>query len=130
MYYGIDVVPGRKKYLDMGFDSYIAKPFVADNVLGLLAKHLNVEYIYKEPEVKEPPQETPEDIDWSKVKNSEEIKTRILECADLYSVTQLEEACEQLESMENGGKELAHLLRKFLKEYDMDGIISTMNKVA
>ena len=120
----------EKKYLDMGFDSYIAKPFVADNVLGLLTKHLNVEYIYKEPEVKEPPQETPEDIDWSKVKNSEEIKTRILECADLYSVTQLEEACEQLESMENGGKELAHLLRKFLKEYDMDGIISTMNKVA
>ena len=120
----------QKEYLDMGFDAFIPKPFNPDDILGFIEKFLNVEFDYKENKKIASSQEEQVDIDWSKVKISEEIKTQILESADLYSITRLEEACEQLEATDNGGKELAQFLKQLLKKFDIDGIISAMSKVA
>lgn len=116
----------QKKYIDMGFNTHISKPFQHNDILNALKTCLNIEYNYEEPAATAPKEL--DDIDWSKVIIPSEIKTKILDSAGLSSITSLEKACDQLASVENGGKELAQLLRKFLQSYDMNGIISAINK--
>jgi signal transduction histidine kinase/CheY-like chemotaxis protein len=116
----------QKKYIDMGFDAYVSKPFQHSDILSTLKTCLNIEYDYEDPAETDP--EELDDFDWSKVIIPSEIKTQILNSAYLYAITTLEKSCDQLESVENGGKELAELLRKLLKAYDMNGIINAINK--
>lgn len=116
----------QQKYIDIGFDAYVSKPFQHSDILSTLETYLNVKYDYEDQT--ETVVEESNDIDWSKFIIPSEIKTRILNSADLYTITSLEKACGQLESVENGGKELAQLLRKLLQSYDMNGIISAINK--
>ena len=120
----------QQKYLDIGFDSYISKPFNHSDIFEVLEKDLNVEYNYKENGRNSTAQEIPDDFDWSNVKIPPEIKTLILNAADSHSITGLEKSYEHLKSIENGGKELASLLKQFLNSYDMEGIKNTMNKIS
>jgi signal transduction histidine kinase/CHASE3 domain sensor protein/CheY-like chemotaxis protein len=119
----------QENYIKMGFDSYVPKPFKHSEILEALANNLNVKYNYKESATNQTVKEMHEDLDWSSIKISSEIKTLILEATDAYSITGLESALEQLESMGNGGKELGNILKKLAKSYDMDGIVEVMKKI-
>ena len=119
----------QNNYIEMGFDSFVPKPFQYNEILEALANNLNVEYNYKEPTTNKTAQEVREGFDWSQVKIPPEIKTEIVEHANTYSVTGLESSIEQLESMENGGKELGSVLKTLVKVYDMEEVINIMNKV-
>ena len=119
----------QQKYIEIGFDSYVSKPFQHNRILEVLENNLNVEFNYRKGGKNKTVQEILDDLDWSRVKISPESKTQILEAADLSNITGLENSCDKLESMENGGKELAHLLKKLLKNYDMEEIKNVMNKI-
>jgi len=120
----------QEKYIEMGFDSYVPKPFRHSEVLEALETILNIEYTYKEHRRDKTIQELSEDIDWSKLQIPPEIKTEILKAADCYSITGLENSLSQLERIENGGKELGNILKKLVKKYDMEGIIEVMKKIS
>jgi signal transduction histidine kinase/CheY-like chemotaxis protein len=120
----------KDKFLEMGFDSYVSKPFKHADVLEALETNLDIEFNYKSPESKKTTQKIPDELDWSSIKLSPDIKTQILEAADAYNITNLESALEQLKSMENGGKELRDNLKKLAKAYDMDGIVEVMRKIS
>jgi hypothetical protein len=114
----------------MGFDSYVPKPFRHGEILEALEATLNVEYNYKEHRKSKTIEEMNEDIDWSKLQIPAEIKTELLEAADCYSITGLEDSLSQLEEIENGGKELGNILKKLVKSYDMDGIVEVLKKIS
>jgi CheY-like chemotaxis protein len=115
----------QKRYLDIGFDSYISKPFKPDAILDVLKTHLNVEYDYQEHK----PQEEPEDFDFSKVEIPKDIKNQISKSTEISNITSLEKAFDEIKLIKNGGKELAYTLNKFLDKFDMKGIISTIQKL-
>jgi signal transduction histidine kinase/CheY-like chemotaxis protein len=120
----------QDKYLEMGFDRYIGKPFQHSHILEAMEAILNIEYNYKETKKNKTVQEMQQDIVWSKVQIPSEIKTQILKDADSYSITGLEKSINQLREMENGGKDLEEILKLLVKSYDMEGIINTMNKIS
>ena len=67
----------------MGFDYYVSKPFQHSDILSTLETCLNVKYNYEDHT--EAVLEESDDIDWSKIKVPEEIKSQILKSAELYS---------------------------------------------
>ncbi len=120
-----------KGYLNKGFDDMVSKPFKANEIFHVLAKHLDVEYEYEE--------ETGEfaddfaqlkELDFSKIKISSDIKRKILDSASLYEVTRLEEIIGMLKSDEGGGKLLAIHLESLLKTYDMEEIGRVVSQVS
>ena len=119
----------KDKYIEMGFDSYVSKPFKHADVLEALETNLDIEFDYKNSEAKKTTQRSPDELDWSSIKISPEIKTKILESADTYNITNLESALNQLESNENGEKQLRNILKKLAKAYDMDAIIEVARKI-
>jgi signal transduction histidine kinase/CheY-like chemotaxis protein len=120
----------KDKFLGMGFDSYVSKPFKHADVFETLENNLDIEFDYKKTEAKKTIQKSPAELDWSSIKISPEIKAQILEAADTYNITNLENALGQLKSMENGGKDLGDILKKLAKAYDMDKIIEVMRKIS
>jgi len=120
----------QEKYIEMGFDSYVPKPFHHNQVLEVLEENLDIEYKYRESKKVKTVQEMNEEVDWAKLKIPPEIKTQILKAADCYSITGLENSIDQLGNMENGGKELEGILKKLVKSYDMEGIIEVMQKIS
>ncbi|MDW8334507.1 MAG: response regulator, partial [Bacteroidia bacterium] len=44
----------RQKVIDAGCDDYVAKPYKKQDLFMTIGRHLKVEYIYEEPEAKEP----------------------------------------------------------------------------
>jgi signal transduction histidine kinase/CheY-like chemotaxis protein len=116
----------KLEYLKMGFDGYIAKPFKIEDILDSLNKHLKVGYDYKEDakvetEIKEG------EIDCSKFQITFEAKEKIRGHAKLYNITKLEEAIADLESS-TGSEDLAVVLSRYAKAYNMDAILRTMDK--
>ncbi|MFT4579745.1 MAG: signal transduction histidine kinase/CheY-like chemotaxis protein [Nitrospinales bacterium] len=119
----------QDKYLEMGFDCYIGKPFQHSHILKSMETILKIEYNYKENTKTRTIQEMQEDIDWSKINIPPEIKTQILNDADCYSISGLQKSLDQLKEMENGGKELGGILKKLVKSYDMEEIVNIMKKI-
>jgi signal transduction histidine kinase/CheY-like chemotaxis protein len=119
----------QENYIKMGFDSYVPKPFKHNEILEVLETNLDIEFNYKNPESKKTIQKSPAELDWSSIIISPDIKNEIMKAADCSSVTDLENSLKQLESMENGGRELGDVLKKLAKSYDMDGIIEVLKKI-
>ena len=92
----------QENYIRMGFDSYVPKPFKYNEILEVLETNLDIEFNYKSPKVKKTTQKALDELDWASIKISPEIKTEIMNAANSYSVTGLENALEQLESMGDG----------------------------
>ena len=54
---------------------------------------------------------------------------QIVEAAELYSVTEIEQYCAQLEQAGEAEQQLADHLRLLSQRQDMDGILTTLQRV-
>ena len=104
----------------LGFDDFLPKPFRTEQVYGCLAKHLNVEFEYAEESAEEGADGA---LDFSGVTLPEDLRTRLLEAAELYSVTELEGYFTEVATIGGEHRKLADHLRALRRNHDIDAIV-------
>lgn len=67
-------------------------------------------------------------MDWSQVEVPAELHGRLVEAAELYSVTELEEYLKELESLGEAQRRLAAHLRGLAQQHDMEGMLTLFEK--
>jgi DNA-binding response OmpR family regulator len=112
----------KQKYLDAGFDAFIAKPFLAEKVYDCLATLLHVEYEYTDTK-------TPGDreVDLSTLELPVSILRRMKAAAERYSSTELKNCLDEAEQLGDDGRRLADYLRSHLQNYDVEAILSVLS---
>jgi len=115
----------QEKYLQEGFDAFIAKPFRTELVYDCLATLLRVEYEYaSEGERSTLPG------DFSEISLAADLRERLIEAADLYRFTELNQYLDEVAGLGPEGQRLAEHLRGFVKNYDMDTVKDILGEIA
>ena len=114
----------QQRYLDAGFDAFISKPFRAGRVYEILSDLLGVEYAYSDVG-----EEEQSEMDLSKVSLSEDLLRRMREAAEISSVTELTDYAEEVASLGVEGERLAEQLREFVRNYDMESILTMLSGI-
>jgi signal transduction histidine kinase/DNA-binding response OmpR family regulator len=114
--------------LEAGFNSFISKPFRFEEVYDCLVQFLDVEFEYKQTELSSEEETTPP-LDVTQISLPKDLYTRLLEAAELNELTELEEMLKQLRQGDTQQQQLAELFTEFLANYDIDGILETLEKM-
>ncbi len=112
----------QQAFLDAGFEAFITKPLVAGQVYACLGELLGVEFEY-DVDVEE---ETVDVEDWSELSVPGDLLDRLVEAAELYSVTELEDYIVELEALEGDYQALAERLRGLAQEADMENVLQIL----
>ncbi len=115
----------QQEFLEQGFDDFVPKPFRVEQIYGCLAKHLGVEFEYVEAGVVA--EEAAPDL--AGITLPEDLHGRLLEAAELYSVTELEGYFSEMEQLGEGQGRLADHLRGLRRKHDIEAIISILQDV-
>jgi signal transduction histidine kinase/CheY-like chemotaxis protein len=110
----------RERYLSIGFDAFLAKPFLAKQVYDCLADILHVQYEYRDAV---PP------IDTSGIVLPEDILLRLKEAAEFGQVTELEESLDKLRQMGEAERLLAQQLLELSRNLNMNAILDTLRTI-
>ena len=105
----------RQHYLAAGFDDFLPKPIVAQQVYQCLASLLHVEYV-----------SDPSELMGSEtlaVVLPDDLYRGIKQAAETYRVTQLDRYVDAVAQLGASGQRLAERLREYKQHGDMDGII-------
>jgi len=116
----------QQEILEKGFDDFVPKPFRTEQVYGCLAKHLNVEFEYAEEPAKERAEQS---LDFSEITLPKDLHTKLLEAAELYSVTELEGYFNDVAQLGEEHQKLAEYLRDLRQKHDIDGIIDIIQNL-
>ena len=118
------LVHEQERYLKIGFDAFIAKPFLAEQIYACLANLLHVEYEYADIDSEDDmPLELPQ------LKLPEDTLARLKSAAELYSTTELKNCLNEVEQLSETGRRLAEHLRQYLQSYDMEAILNIVSKL-
>jgi len=118
------LVHEQERYFKIGFDAFIAKPFLAEQIYGCLASLLRIEYEYADIDSKDaPPFELPG------LKLPEDILRRLKSAAEFYSTTELKSCLNEVARLSEAGLRLAEHLRQYLQNYDMEAILNVLSKL-
>jgi len=115
----------QQEIMEQGFDDFLPKPFRTDQVYGCLAKHLHVEFDYVE-------QGVGEDVvalDFSTLTLPRVLHSKLLEAAELYSVTELEGCFIEVSELGADHKVLAAHLRTLRQKHDIERIIEIVGGI-
>jgi signal transduction histidine kinase/CheY-like chemotaxis protein len=116
----------RQRFLGIGFDAFIAKPYYAERIIACLAGLLSVEW----EEAQKGVQETQTRQDWSDLTLPAELHQRLATACQSYSVTDLEEGLAELENLGNEEQALATQLRILKQRYDMQSIGQILKEIS
>lgn len=116
--------------LAAGGDGFISKPFQIDHIFDNLKKMLDLEFIYAKETEAEKPDVQFGDLDLSGIKLDSGLFSRLKHATDLYSVTDLAKALDDLETKGEEEKQLAGYLRKLGKSFKMEQIAGILDKVS
>ena len=114
----------RHTYFEAGFDDFIAKPFRFEQICECLANLLGVEYEYAA-DGSAVQSETP-DVDLAKINLPPELLRSLKDAAELYHLTELTRCLNEVENLGPDGHQLAKALRRLVRNYDMEGILSIL----
>ncbi len=114
----------QRRYLEAGFDDFIAKPVRAERVYECLAHLLHVEYEMRDETT------TPVPVDPSRITLPEGLISRLREAAEYGHVTELERLLQEVEQIGEEGARLAEQLRELSRNFDMEGILSILEVVS
>ncbi len=118
-------------YLSAGFDRYIPKPFQFETIYQTLQELCGVEFEY---EAIDSPDEVPgkdkTELDFSHVVLPETLYTALMEAAELNRMTHIRQLLDEVEAVKAGGVELSAHLYGLLVNYDTQGIVETLQRVA
>ncbi len=116
----------QEQYKKEGVHGFIGKPFIREEILGTMARLLNVEFEYEE---EDSPAGASGDLDFSMIKLPTELHASIKEMAGMGMMTELEEILPQVESSGPQGPNFAAHLKERLDQFDTDGIISLLEQM-
>jgi CheY-like chemotaxis protein len=110
----------RERYLKVGCDDFVAKPFRSERMYRCLQNLLDVQFIFKSA----PNDQSKPDIsfDLGQLALSEDLALRLSTAAELHSATVLKSCLQEVEQLGPSGVRLAQHLRQFLSSYDMKTI--------
>ena len=117
----------RQEFLQAGFDDFIDKPFRFERICACMAELVGVEYEYGGEAGEEAPAE--EAFDPSDTTLPEDLHARLLEAAELYSVTEMEEYFDEMAELGEAQRRLAEHLRDLRRGHDIEGIIRVIRGV-
>jgi hypothetical protein len=117
----------RQRFVDVGFDDFIAKPFRYERICDCLAQLLGVEFDSAESVRDEETELLP--VDLESIVVPENLFLPLQEAAELYSVTELESCIDDVAKLSSAGRQLAEHLRRLLKNYDMEGILNVLAEI-
>jgi signal transduction histidine kinase/CheY-like chemotaxis protein len=110
----------RERYLKVGCDDFVAKPFRAERMYRCLQNLLDVQFIFKSaPDDQSKPNIS---FDLSQLALSEDLALSLSTAAELHSATVLKSCLQEVEQLGPSGVRLAQHLRQFLSSYDMKTI--------
>jgi len=111
----------QERYSEVGFDAFIAKPFLSERIYDCLAKFLHVEY---ECEADDSPE-----LDFSEIVIDAELIGKLKEAAEICNITKLTDYLDELESLGTAGERLAKQLRAPVRNYDMEAILTILSEI-
>jgi CheY-like chemotaxis protein len=110
----------REKYLSIGFDAFLAKPFLAKQVYDCLADILHIQYEYRDAVLS---------IDISEIVLPEALLLRLKEAAEFGQVTELEESLDELRQMGEAECLLSQQLLELSRNLDMNAILDILRNI-
>ena len=114
----------RQRYLDVGFDAFIAKPFLAERIYDCLASLLHVEYEYADISARH---DVP--LDASKISLPAELLLRLTTATEMHSLTELERYLEEVTELGPDGQLLAERLRELSRNYETEEILTLLAEI-
>ncbi|MBI1923307.1 response regulator, partial [Candidatus Poribacteria bacterium] len=119
------LVHEQKRYLEARFDSFISKPFTAEQIYACLANLLHVVYQYDAAS-----QESDAlTRDFEKIALPHDLLSRLKEAAENYRTTELKRYLNEVDEIPPDGHRLAEYLRGCLQSYDMEGILKVLSEM-
>ncbi len=119
----------REQFLKLGSHEVVLKPFRADEVFECLKNLLHIDYIYQDAPHKETELRESHPMDYSQVHIPKAIHHSLKEAAELHYVTQIRQSLPLLVESGEDGKKLADNLNLYLKNYDMQKILTILEQV-
>ncbi|MBI1922859.1 response regulator [Candidatus Poribacteria bacterium] len=116
------LVHEKERYLGAGFDAFIPKPLLAEQIYAGLANLLRIEYEYiGAGAVGTAP------VDVSEIAFPPELLRRMKEAVEFQSITELKASVSEVEQLGENGHRLAAHLRPLLQRCDMEGILKVLS---
>ena len=112
----------RERYLSEGFDAFVPKPFLAEQIYECLATLLHIEY-----EEFDADQQSKKDL--LDVTIPQELLHRLKEAAEFYRTTQLQELLDELRLLGEDGARLAEHLSSRVRNFDMKAILGILERI-
>ena len=113
----------KQEILAAGFDDFLGKPFQFEQVCDCLARHLQVEFEYAAPSA------TDKESEWSDIALPEDMRAGLLQAAEFYNVTDMEDLLKDMEDLGEGGQRLAVHLRDLRQQHNMAAIIDLLGRI-
>jgi CheY-like chemotaxis protein len=113
----------QQETLAAGFDDFLGKPFQFDQVCDCLARHLQIEFEYATPPAGSAAP------DWGDVALPEDIRIGLLQAAEFYNVTDMEDYLKAMEGLGEDQQRLAAHLRELRQRHDMEAIIDLLGRI-
>jgi len=117
----------RSFYRDAGFDDFIGKPFQFEKVCDCMVRHLHVEFVH-EPDAEVPAGSVPCTGETGEIRLPGGMRERLLAAARINALTEIETLIGELKGLGPDARCLAEKLESLLSRYDMDGIITLINR--
>ena len=111
----------RRQFYAAGFDAFIDKPFRFERLCGRLAELVGAEFEYRQDEVG-----TADTVDWDAIELPAELRDKLREAAELFSVTEIEDYLGEVEGLGEEQRRLASHLRELKQAHDMNGILRAL----
>jgi two-component system, sensor histidine kinase len=114
------------EFLEKGFDEVLLKPIRLENLIFLLKKCLNAEFEFEKnvAQVSNSVSGNGSKENAAKFNLPSSALEALKEAADSGNVTQLAKELAKIESMGKDGRRLKKYLEEFVKNYDLEGILS------
>jgi CheY-like chemotaxis protein len=116
-------------YLNLGFDEYISKPFLEEDIFKCLKVLLNVEFIYEDETISSDSSQQTSELDFSQFSMLEGLHGRMSLAAENYNITDLEDHIEELSQSDDSSGKLVKALEKLLKSYDVEKLSKALGQI-
>jgi FixJ family two-component response regulator len=115
----------RAVVLAAGCDDFVRKPFREDSIFEMLAKHLDVRFIYEEIDATE----SPPDRTALQTKDLDGIPRDILDrLVDAIVSSDLDQISQELDKISSHNQNLAKVLRKSLDQFEYEPILELISE--
>ncbi|MFQ6044190.1 MAG: ATP-binding protein, partial [Candidatus Poribacteria bacterium] len=114
----------QERYSEIGFDAFIAKPFLTERIYDCLASLLHIKYEYTDIGTTDALS-----LELSKITLPEDLFSRLKEAAELQSLTKLELYIDEVAQLGADGHRLSEYLRRCLHNYDTEAILDILSEM-